>query len=483
LRVQFINALLGGDFSALDIGITQLATIVNLSEKHKAAILDLTFHTKDWKKHLHKEIRKFKPEIIGMATNTMYMQYVKRIAREIKEHYDIPIVVGGYHASIHPKDTVELKDIDYVFVGDAEYSLMQFLDNYETKKGLKQIGGLWYVDKKKNEIHSNNQGCFIKDLDSWPVPDWNLWEDLDKYFYYLGMLYVIGSRGCPYRCTYCDAVGIAKAVKGPYFRLRDPEKYAQELALLWEKYKPRGVRLAQIFDEVFTFSPKWVKDFSKAYRESTDVRAHGYSTFARIDNLDKERLEILGKSGCKLLRVGIEAGNNYIRQEIYQKKISTPQIKKIFKLAKANGIDFTAFYILGGPAETKKTINQTINMARKLNAARSAFFIYKPFTKEGMDQIIQHGGHVDKARWAKADNITFNAVVRLKDVSPTQVEWLQRKAYFLTFGKRLLKMIATDKHEYFTNFATYMTRGIKDGLDWRYLVPYYHIYGYKWVDK
>jgi len=482
MRVQFINGLLGGDFSAMDIGITQLATVLNNTGRHQSAILDLTFHTKHWQEYLGQEIRKFKPDVIAMSTNTMYMQYVKRIAREIKEKFGLPIIVGGYHASIHPKDTTSLQDIDYVFVGDAENTLVQFLDNMEKGASNSKIGGLWYQDKA-GRIHSNNQGCFIRDLDSWPTPDWDMWKDLDKYFYYLGMLYMIGTRGCPYKCTYCDAVGISKAVKGPYFRFRDPASYAKEMAFLWDKYEKRGMRLAQVFDEVFTFSTKWVKDFSKAYKEYTDVDKHGYSTFARIDNLDKERLEIMGKSGCKLLRVGIEAGNSHIRQDIYKKKISTNQIKKTFKLAKANGIDFTAFYILGGPGETKKTINDTIRLARKLNAARSAFFVFKPFTQQSVQQIIQYGGFVDEKKWAKADNITFDAVVRLKDVAPWQVEYYQKKAYFLTFGKRWLKMVGEEKHRYFTRLGTYMYRGVRDGLDPKYLLPYYHIYGYNWVDK
>ncbi|MFC2135782.1 B12-binding domain-containing radical SAM protein [Bacteroidota bacterium] len=482
MRVQFINTLLGGDFSAMDISITQLATVLNKSGNHTAAILDMTFHTKHWKKHLHQNINKFKPNMIAMSCNTLYMQYIKIIAREIKDNYDLPIIVGGYHASISPKETISIPDINFLIVGDGEYSLSQFLDAYEKgEKGYNKIKGLWY--KQNGKIKANYEGCFIKNLDNFPAPDWDLWKDLDKYFYYLGMLYVIGSRGCPYRCSYCDAVGMSKAAKGPYYRIRDPVSYAKEISMQWDKYEKRGMRLAQVYDQVFTLSPKWVKMFSKAYRESTDVEKHGFSTFARIDNLDKQRLVDLGKAGCKLLRVGIEAGSPYIRNNIYKKNISNQHIKKMFRIAKENGIDFTAFYILGGPAETRKTINQTIKMARELKAARSAFFIYKPFTKEGMDQIVQHGGVVDEQRWQKADNITFDAVVKLKDIGPRGVEWMQKKAYFQTFAPRLLHMIATDKHKYFTRFATYMTRGFKDGLDPHYLLPYFHIYSYDWVNK
>ncbi len=481
MKIQFINALLGGDFSAMDIGITQLATIINERTNHDAAILDLTFHTKHWQKYLVQEIKKFKPDMIAMSCNTLYMQYVKKISKFVKETFNLPIIVGGYHASMYPKDTLSIPYIDFLIVGDAELSLPEFLDKYEKGKSIEKIQGLWY--KKNSLVKGNKNGCFLKNIDGFPTPNWDLWKDLDKYFYYLGMLYVIGSRGCPYRCSYCDAVGIDKAVKGPYFRLRDPRAYAREIAEQWEKYEKRGMRLAQIFDQVLTFNKKWVKDFCDEYRKVTDVEKYGFSTFARIDNLDKERLKILGKSGCRLLRVGIEAGSERVRNQIYRKNISTKNIKEIFKTAKQNNVGFTAFYMLGGPSETRKTINQTINLARELQANRSAFFVYKPFTEEGMKQVIMHGGVVDQQRWEKADNITFDAVIKLKDIGPKQIEMLQYKAYFLTFGKRLLQMIKEEKIGYFTKLATYMTRGLKDGLDYHYLLPYYHIYGYNWVKK
>jgi hypothetical protein len=87
MHIQFINALLGGDFSAMDIAITHLATCVNKQTLHKASILDLTFHTHHWQRHLRYGIEKYRPDVIGISTNTMYMQFVKPVIREIKERY------------------------------------------------------------------------------------------------------------------------------------------------------------------------------------------------------------------------------------------------------------------------------------------------------------------------------------------------------------------------------------------------------------
>jgi len=481
MRISFVNSLLGGDFSALDIALTSLATYLNERTSHRASIIDLAFHRYNWKRHLREGIKKYKPDIIGISSNTMYMQYVKTIAKEIKKGYGLPIIMGGHHASIHPADTLSLDECDIVCIGDGETPLAQMLDRLEKNGSLEGVDGVWF--KKQGTIIKNRGGCFRENLDNLPVCNWDLWEDLDKYFYYLGMLYLIGSRGCPYQCTYCDAYGIAKAVTGKYFRLKNPKLYAEELAINWGKYKHRNLRLAQLFDPVFTMDDQWVNEFCAAYRATGVHEQFRISVFSRIDHLHEEKIKTLARSGCALLRVGIEAGDPFIRNEVYKKHISNGQIKDIFRLAKENGIGFTAFYILGGPAETVKTCEATIRLARDLDAQRSAFFVFKPFTEESVKQLVQYGGWIDTKLWDKADNITFDAVVHTKDLNPAKVNFLQKKAYFFTFGKRLLRMIARQKIKYFTRLFIYMFRGLLDGLNYSYLLVYYHIYGYDNIDK
>ncbi len=256
MHISFVNSLLGGDFSELDIAITSLATYVNERTQHRASIIDLAFHRRHWKKTLEKGIKKYKPDIIGISSNTMYMQYVKTIMKEVKDVYGIPVMLGGHHASIYPEETLKLDGCDVLCIGDGEDALETTLNRLERKETLEGIKGIWFKDREK--IIKNEGCCFRENLNDLPIPKWDIWEDLDKYFYYLGMLYLIGSRGCPYQCTYCDAHGIAKAVGGKYFRLKDPVLYANELFVNWQKYKNRNLRLAQLFDPVFTMNDNWV---------------------------------------------------------------------------------------------------------------------------------------------------------------------------------------------------------------------------------
>src|SRR3989338_10459539 len=101
MKMMFINPTLGGDFSAMDISICNLATYLNERTSHKATICDMTFHRKKWQKYLKVSMHKNKPDIVGISCNTLYMNYIKKIMKEVKEKYDLPIIVGGYHPTIH----------------------------------------------------------------------------------------------------------------------------------------------------------------------------------------------------------------------------------------------------------------------------------------------------------------------------------------------------------------------------------------------
>lgn len=481
MRISFINSCLGGDFSALDIAITSLATYINERTSHQANIIDLTFHRRNWRRFLRQQIKESRPDIVGISCNTMYMQYVKKIMQGVKLGFGLPVILGGHHASLYPESTLEIPESDAVCIGDGEVPLSEYLDRISHGKDGSGINGIW--EKRVGSVIKNPGGHFRQNLDDLPIPNWDMWRDLDKYFYHLGMLYIIGSRGCPYRCTFCDAHGIADVVQGRYFRMREPVSYVQEIASQWAKYKARNLRLIQLFDPVFTMDYSWVRAFCDEYRKQGLNRKLKFSVFSRIDHLDQEKIKMLADAGCAVIRVGIESGDQHIRSQIYKKRISDEHIRNIFKLLHQSGIAITAYYMIGGPGDTRKKINKTINFSLELDGERSVFFVYKPFTQEGRMQVLEYGGKIDEKKWQKADNITFSGVIYTKDLTPWLVELYQCKAYFLTFARRLWRILKRQKIRYFINLFNYMYKALRSGLSFAYSITYFHVYGYDNVDK
>lgn len=483
MKIIFINANIKEDYSSLDVAITLLATIINKNSDHEAFILDTTFHPDNWKKYLKNRINKIKPDMFAFSCNNLYMRFVDKITDFLKATYpEIPIIGGGYYPSVYPEEAIRRKNFSGMLLGDGESKIVEILDRFQEERKIPEdIPGFWV--KKKDRIIRNGKGTFCKDISDFPFLDWDLWEDLDKYLYFLQMIYFVGSRGCPYHCSFCEACEIADNIEGTYFRKIKPEKFAQELAYQWKKYKSRGMKLAQLFDPVFTIDLEWMKRFSKEYNRLLDPKKHPISVFSRIDNLDEEKIKVLADAGCKIVRMGIESGDEFIRNKVHEKKISTEQIIAINDLLRKNKIVQTNYYILGAPGESKKTMEKTIDLALKLNASRTAFFIYKPITKKSLEIIRKFDNSIDRHKLRRANNLQYGAVIRLKDASPFTIELLQKKAYLFFLTKKISGMIAEQKLNYFIRMIIYLSRGLRCGLRLKYLIPYYHIYGYENITK
>ena len=473
MRVQFINAVLGDDFSAMDIGTTAVATYINERTLHQARITDLVFHRRQWREHLVRDLTRWHPHWVAMSTTTLYMPFVKAVVTEIRRHFPLPlfpIILGGHHASVHPEETILLADA--VCIGDGERPLSNLLDAWESGE-QRDTPGIWH--RRGEEIIRNPGGRFEPDIDSLPIPNWDLWADLDSYLYFLGgLVYMVGSRGCPYRCSFCDALGIAESVPGQFYRERNPEAFAQEIVTQYHRLKHRGARLAQLFDPVFTLKRQWLERFSAEYIRLG--KPLPFSCFSRIDNLDEDKVRLLAEAGCAIIRTGVESGDEHIRQEVYNKRISDRAVYDVVAMCHRQGIALTNYFILGGPAETRKTLTRTLAMAQRLRAARTAFFVYKPCSKDAEALLQRHGSWVDSRRAEKADNISFGATIASKELSPRYVEWFQRWAYLLTFGRRLLRIALRYRFAYLWWLASYLRRGLRHGLSLKYLMMYFHIY-------
>ncbi len=465
MKIAFVTQPVA-DFSAMDIGITALATYLNerTDHFHQASIIDLVFHRRHWREFLRAELRRQHPDFVGISCNKLYMPYVKELIREIDNMGLFHIVLGGHEATMHPEEMLEL-GCD-VCTGDGETSLPKLLEH----KALSYAQPRIY------------RGSFIQNLHHLTIPDWSLWQDLDKYLYFLGMIYGIGSRGCPHKCTFCDAWPIADKVDGCYFRLIDPTYYAASLHYMALKYKPR---MFQLFDPVFTVSLKWLEAFTRDYARTHPFvpqlfgprlgAAHlPFSVFARIDELDAGRIALLAQAGCRIVRVGIEAGDERIRNEVYQKHVSNKQVREAFRWLRHYGIKATAYYILGGPTETPRTVRSTIDLAREVGAERTVFFVYKCLTNAGESQMEQCGATLH-SRYS--DNIAFGAIADQDNLPAWRVNLYQIEAYARTLPKRYWRLIRKQRHHFFTGLIRYMWRGRRNGLSWKYLAAYFTVYG------
>ena len=475
MRMSVISPNLSGCCSILDIGVTCLATYLNQRTQHKANILDYTFKTRYWKEYLKAELDKFKPDVIGITTTSLFMRYVRMTIEEIRKEYSqsVPIVLGGYHTTLNPDSAIGESGVDAIVHGEGEFIITDYLDALSKGQPLDGITGLWY--KKDGKVYKNPKRGWIEDIDSLPIPDYDLWEDIDKYFYFISQLWFMGTRGCPFKCTNCSEEPMSRALPGKRFRIRDPRGYVQEIKHQWSKYKHRGFRMAHPFDAVFTANLNWVKEFCDEYKKQGLAAKLPFSVFTHGATSQEEKVKALAEAGCREVRIGIESGNERVRNEVYGKHATNAQLRESFKFFRMYGINTIAYNMLGGPTETKEMLWETYRFNKELDPNKPIFFIFRPLPGTDIINMVDGlGEEIDAAAMShEIDTLHWGAALKSNKRSESFVEYFQLRCFAYFVSRRIWRLVKKQKLRFFINMARYMYRARKLNLDMRIAFAYF----------
>lgn len=435
MKICLVYPNLDGTPQSLDMGVAYLATYINERTHHKVRIVDPTFHRRDSQTYIRKQIEAFQPDVIGISIVSLYFDYAKKIAKQIKVYCNVPIIVGGFQAIMAPEETMKAEEFDAICTGDGEFTLVEYLQALEIKSNLKNVKGIWF--RENGNIVKNEKREYNKDLDSLPIPNYDLFDDIDKYLYYLQRLYVIGTRGCPYSCTFCAESILCNLNPGKRFRERNPEKYVQEIEYLYNKYKHRGMKAAHIYDSVFTFNETWFKQWTCEYKKKGLHKVLPYSVFLKADrhNASEEKIKLLADSGCLQVRIGIESGDDYIREVIINKKGSGENIAlDIINKCNKYGLIVKTYAIFGIPGDTKESIQKTFNYCRTPLIHIPLLFSYTPLPNTPLAKKVRIMNESKSAE--KMYSFHYSKGVKNEGVPPSYVPWMILKSYFY-FGSRL----------------------------------------------
>lgn len=435
MKIAIIYPNLDATPQSLDMGVAYLATFIDERTHHQVRIIDLTFHKRHWRAYCKEQVETFTPDVVGISVVSLYFDYARRIARFVKEFHDVPIIVGGYHAMMSPEEMIQVEDFDAVCTGDGEYTLSEYLTVLEDGGDLREVRGLWF----KNGLHviKNEPREFNPDLDALPIPNYDLFDDLDKYLHYLQRLYVLGTRGCPYRCTFCAESILCRVNPGNRFRERDPRCYVREIEYLYHRYASRGMRAAHIYDAVFTFNETWLRQWVDEYCSRGLHRKLPYTTFLKADrhNASEEKIRLLAESGCLQVRIGLETADDGIRSDVLNKKGSSNDVAMdIIRMCNRYGIIVKTYSMLGLPGDTRESIRRTYQYCKSPLIHIPMYFAYTPLPGTPLARRFNSLHQVDGSE--KMFSYHFSRGARNEGVSSWYVPWMRLKSY-LYYGPRL----------------------------------------------
>ncbi|GAB4324164.1 MAG: hypothetical protein Kow0069_29630 [Promethearchaeota archaeon] len=440
------------------LGLAALATHVN--RKHEVKLLDVTFHAHDWKEYLRNSVGRFKPGVVGFSCLTFNFQKALEFAAYLKAHFPgIKVIFGGIHPTLMPDETISHQQVDAVCLGDGEETLTEYLDRVEAGEALDGLLGLWFKDDEGN-VHRNPPRPLLGDLDSLPFVDWSLW-DIKRYVdnpAVRGELPLMFSRGCPYRCSFCSNEALEASTEGRYYRTMSPYRAIAEIKHQIAVLGP-VVKGFYFWDDVFFLNPRQFRQFCELYvAEGLHVK-YPWTCNTRVNLVTDDWAATAYRAGCYKVRLGVEAGNDAIRNLVLEKGISTEQVRRAREVLKRHDLLVRFNVILGSPGETLRTMRESVRLVRELKPETFFFSIFQPLPRTKVLRLLPRlCGATDDEKWKRNFNFWQKSLVSTKWLGSKDVERFRNRVLLRIALQFALKGLAARRVGFLRDVVRFVGR-------------------------
>src|ERR1700734_1611603 len=239
-KVVFFFPAFSSQEATAPLGILAVSTPL-LRAGYQVTLVDSTI-TPNFKRRVIEELKDAICLAVSLVTGPMIRETVE-IAREVKRIYpDMPIVLGGWHPSLLPDQTLAAEYIDAVVVGQGEESFLSVVEHLEAGESLRGIAGVGYKQDGRVTFNATRP---LRPLSEMPPKAYQL-ADFDAYQRVCGRRWAMytSSLACPYNCGYCTNDG----VYGRKWNALEPAQVVEETSDLVSRY---NLELLWIVDDNF----------------------------------------------------------------------------------------------------------------------------------------------------------------------------------------------------------------------------------------
>lgn len=287
------------------------------------------------------------------------------------------VVFGGPHPTILPELCLEDPHVDIVVQGEGEAVIARLIDR---DFNAADCAGTVYRSAE-NRIVFNLPQPPLDTIDDLPFPDRSLfdmdryirvWNSMDSVAPGLRGTSVVVSRGCPYRCTFCQPT--LEKLFGKKIRKRNPAHVIKEIVHLRKTY---AINAFMFEDDTFMMDRQWVLDICQLLTSTCSGMI--WCCNMRADLCDASLLHAMFDAGLRKVNIGMESASQRTLDTVYNKGITLQQIKDAVALCKNIGLRVQGYFMIGHPHETPADIKETLRCARHLPIDDVSISIVTPF--------------------------------------------------------------------------------------------------------
>jgi len=321
-----------------------------------------------------------KPYVFGITILTAQVARAFALAELLKRKYpDSTVIVGGFHPTALPDECfTETDAIDFVVRGEGERTLVELYEAIRGNQDFKAVDGLTFRDKHTGELVTTGERALIKDLGVLPqFPYERFVAMLDRCRTKSGRVhqydwgFIVTSRGCPYRCTYCAQ----RMMTGNTYRWRPIDVVIAELDILINQL---GAKSIFFLDDNFCFKRSHTIELCEKIRDAGLGEKCEFSLQTRADNFYKELVPVMRQAGFTSVGFGMETATEKLLDVICKEETVEQHVKAI-ALARENDMEVAMFMIFGLPTESHADRKAVYKTVRKMGLTHCKFNNLMPY--------------------------------------------------------------------------------------------------------
>ncbi len=370
--------------------------------------------------------RRFQPRLVGYTAFTGTQHFYLKVNRRIKE--EVPGVFsafGGPHPTFFP-ELVEEVGVDGVCLGEGEDALLDLVAALDAGADYTGIPNWWF--KADGRIVRNEVRPLIADLDALPFLDRALLYDIHPLSRHARNRPMTMGRGCPFNCSYCfnHSYFALYKDKGQRIRQRSVDNLIEEYVQLQRQYPFSFVIFT---DDTFIVSQDWLREFADKWPAAGGVPFHAQ---VRANLVDEEIAGLLVRAGCQAVGMGVESGNDRLRNEVLNRNLSREQIVRAAEVLRRHKLALITTTMLGLPTGSLATDFESLELNVACRPAYAATYLYQPYPRTRLGEFTRSEGLLE----GSFDDIIPSAVQKsvLKFASPQEKHRIEHLQNWFAIG-------------------------------------------------
>jgi len=383
-------------------------------------------------KTFYKKVKKRSPDLIIQETSTPTIELDLKIAKKMKKLTNAKIVFVGAHASVYPEDMLKNEPVDYVAIGEYEYTVRELVQKLNRSQKIDHVKGIAF--KKRGKVIVNARRLLIDPLDDLPFPARDIFpidDEPDIELYQDGMgkvapeVKLLSSRGCPFRCNYCLWIQVIYPGK---YRMHSAKRVVDEIEYVINNC---GAKSIYFDDDTFTANPKHVLDIC------SEIKKRGIKiTWAAMCDaiaITEEMVRAMSEAGCRTAMFGLESADEDILKRI-GKPLDLKKIRQVVNWYHKYNIMTHVTNCYGLTGDNHKTMKKTLEFTCALGVDSCQFSFAIPYPGTRYFDEAKKKGWLKKCEWNEFGD---RAIVSYPELSAEEIkDWCMYASQYYRKSRR-----------------------------------------------